>query len=221
MTAKKSGRLDLPPGDLGRADGRPATKEARDRERVERLTVAAFDLFTQRGYHNTPIDVLCTAANVSTRDFYKLGKTREKLMALVYRRVTRYAELCVLRALADAPENDSTQRIPLAIEAWVHAYTHDERYARLAYLESVGISDELEALRTEAHEVFSKVIRDEILRLLPDSDVTLESKLPVALVGACNELTRDWLATKPRPPAKALEDAVKNLYDVVLHGLRA
>lgn len=210
-----------PLGNMPRGSNKRPPKEQRDQDRIDRLTEAAFDLFSDRGYHNTPIELLCSTANVSTRDFYKLGKTREALMTRVYQHVALYVETCVLQALANAPMDDWQQRMDAAIDAWVDAYTSDTRYARLSYLESVGISDELEQVRTVAHERFAALIRNEFRHRFPDDKNILEGKLPVAIVGACNELAREWLGTSPRPPAEQLQQQIKQLYTIIIRGLDA
>ncbi|KAA1192509.1 TetR/AcrR family transcriptional regulator [Pseudohalioglobus sediminis] len=221
MNKSNRSTATLPRGDFSRGPGKSLTKEQRDEERLERLTLAAFDLFTERGFSHTPIELLCSTANVSTRDFYKLGKNREALMAQVYQRVARFAETCVLQALASAPVDDWDARLDAAIDAWVHAYTHDERYARLSYLDSVGVSDELEQIRSEAHERFAALIRNEFHQRFPENDKVLAGKLPVAIIGACNELVRDWLGTRPRPSPEALTREIKLLYGVIIQGLEA
>ena len=214
-------KTTLPEGDLSRGVSRRLTQEQRDQNRIERMTVAAFELFTEHGYANTTIEMLCSASNVSTRDFYKLIKRRDVLLKLVYERVFSHVESCVLLALAKEPPDNHDRRLNSAIDALVHAYTSDPRYARLAYIEVVGVSDEIEAMRRMTHEKFAALIRREFDLRTADTDQSLDGKLPLAIVGACNELIIDWLGTQPHAPADVLSNEIKQLYEIVLKGLSA
>ena len=211
----------LPEGDLSRGVTRRLNQQQRDEKRIERMTIAAFELFTSKGFANTTIENLCSAASVSTRDFYKLIKKRETLLKLVYERVFAHVESCVLLALAREAPTDFDKRLESAIDALVYAYTKDPRYARLAYIEVVGVSDEIEAMRRDTHQKFAALIQREFETRIADADKALDGKLPLAIVGACNELIIDWLGTRPRPPASSLSSAIKQLYAIILKGLAA
>ncbi|QKX17203.1 TetR/AcrR family transcriptional regulator [Microbulbifer sp. YPW1] len=211
----------LPVGDLSRGVGQKLTKEQRDLQRIERMTLAAFELFTEHGYQNTTIEALCTQANVSTRDFYKLIKTRESLLARVYVRVFEHVETCIAIALENAEGLSSSARVDTAVDAWVHAYTNDHRYARLSYIEIIGVSDALEKLRHEAHQRFSALIHKELANQSRDPSQIMNGKLPLAIVGACNELILNWLSQSPRPNPESLADEVKEMYRIILAGLDA
>ena len=211
----------LPVGDLSRGVSQKLTKEQRDLQRIERMTLAAFELYTEHGYQNTTIEALCTQANVSTRDFYKLIKTRESLLARVYVRVFEHVETCIAIALENAEGLSNMERVRTAVDAWVHAYTNDYRYARLSYIEVVGVSDALEKLRREAHQRFSALIRQEFANQSRDLDQVMHGKLPLAIVGACNELVVDWLSQSPRPSPDELAAEVKEMYTIIFAGLDA
>ncbi len=209
----------LPSGDLSQRVGKKLTQEQRNQQRIERMTIAAFDLFTQKGFHKITIESLCSAANVSTRDFYKLIKTKEELLLRVYQRVYKHVENCVTLALANAPEDQPDERLSMAVDALVYAYTDDPRYAQLAYIEVVGVSEEIERLRRDTHNRFADLIRQEFQKRASDTHLTMDGKLPLAIVGACNELILDWLLSQQRRQADQLAKDIKQLYAIVLAGL--
>jgi hypothetical protein len=72
--------------------------------------------------------------------------------------------------------------------------TEDPRWARIAVVESVGVSAEMEAHRRDATARFASLIEAEADRLsragvIPDGDHSLTA---VALVGALNGLINLW-----------------------------
>jgi hypothetical protein len=83
------------------------------------------------------------------------------------------------------------------VTAYFDVMTSDPRWARIALVEAVGVSADVEAHRQEALARFALLIEAEFSRLAPTGDHSLTA---VGLVGAINQLVATW----PDKPAEAL-----------------
>ncbi len=179
------------------------------------------ELFATRGYHHTPIEMLCSQARVTTRHFYEAFGSREALMMAVYEQVIAYAQQVVLQALDDYREATPEVAIEAAIRAFVRAYTDDPRYARIVCIEVVGISEPVAQRRSEVIREFVRLIElyaeDLAVRgLLPRRDFHLAG---VAVAGAANELLGEWLRA-PRPPdIEVVTDEILLVFRAVIMGV--
>lgn len=84
----------------------------------------------------------------------------------------------------------------VATSAYLQVMTSDRRWARIALVESVGVSAEAEAHRRAAIDGFVVLLQAEASRLaaaglIPDRDHHLTA---VALAGALNGLVNTWTA---------------------------
>jgi len=191
----------------------------RQEERRQRLIEAGLDLFARRGYLNTSIEEICATAAISTRNFYELVDGREGLLVLLHDIAMRRAQDAVLDALATAPQDDVVQRVRTALGAFVGAMTADPRWARIAYVEVVGISATVERRRHTWMNRFATLIAAEAdaiaaRGLAPRRDHELTA---VALVGALDRLIVHWQATaRRRPPARLLVEELTRLFVAAL-----
>jgi AcrR family transcriptional regulator len=174
------------------------TTEERRRERRERLLDAGLELFATQGYAGTRIEELCARARVSTRSFYEEFASREALVIALHDAVNARALEGVVAALAPVAPDDLLARARAATRAYLDVMTADRRWARIALVESVGVSPAAEAHRRAAIDRFVAVIEIEARRLagagvLPDRDFHLTA---VALAGALNGLVNTWTAVE-------------------------
>jgi AcrR family transcriptional regulator len=187
--------------------GRPYRRKAPDQRRAERrarLEAAAVELYGTHGYAQTSIEQLCTAASVSTRTFYEEYPSRDALLAELHDQLNGRALDAVVTALAGVPTDSVAERAAAGCAAYFGVMTADARWARVALIESVGVSAELEAHRQAAVDRFAAVLTAEGRRLadaglLPDRDYALTA---VAIVGAIKELVMMW-ARRPRQASVA------------------
>ncbi len=199
--------------------GQSATE--RREERRQRLIEAGLDLFATQGYLATSIEEICAAAAISTRNFYELVDGREGLLVLLHDIAMRRAEEAVLDALRTAPEDDAAARVGAALAAFVAAMTDDPRWARIAYVEVVGISPVVERRRHTWMATFARLIAAQAdamadRGLAPRRDHELTA---VALVGAVDRLIVHWQAS-PRRRASSRR-VVEELTRLVLAALSA
>jgi AcrR family transcriptional regulator len=192
--------------------GRSAVE--RQEERRQRLIEAGLDLFAGQGYHATSIEEICAAAAISTRNFYEQVDGREGLLVLLHDIAMQRAQEAVLDALARAPQDDVLARVSAPLSAFVNAMTDDPRWARIAYVEVVGISPEVERRRHMWMNRFAKLMAaegDAIAErgLAPRRDHEL---IAVALVGAIDRLIVHWQAsTRRRVPARRLVEELARM----------
>jgi AcrR family transcriptional regulator len=175
---------------------REQTADERRRERRSRLLAAAVDAFGNDGYAATSIERLCAEAGISTRNFYEEFASREELLVNLHDDLNRRALEGVAAAIAEVDPNDLEARAEAGVGAYFRVMTSDRRWARIALVESVGVSPEAEAHRRAAIGRFAELLTLEAERLagaglLPERDFGLTA---TALVGAINGLANTWTA---------------------------
>jgi AcrR family transcriptional regulator len=178
-------------------------------ERRSRLIAAALDAFGERGYRATSIEQLCAAAGISTRNFYEEFTGREALLATLHDILNQRAFDAVVAAIADQDPSDLAARATAGVRAYFQVMTSDPRWARIAMVESVGVSAEMETHRRAPLERFAALIEGEANRMVelglaPQRDYSLTV---IALVGATNELINTWVR---RPDREHIVERVIN-----------
>ncbi len=173
------------------------TAEERAGERRERLVEAALDAFAETGYPGTSVELICARAGVSTRSFYEHVANKEALLLALHDDLTARALAAAVAALAATDPDDLASRAYAGVRAYFDVVTSDARWARIAVVESVGVSREAERHREEAISRFADLIEFEARRLgdaglVPVRDHHLTA---VALVGAINGLVNTWSTT--------------------------
>jgi AcrR family transcriptional regulator len=175
---------------------RDKTAVERRADRRSKLLDAALDAFGSEGYRASSIEQLCAAAGISTRNFYEEFSDREQLLLALHDDLNARALEAVMRAIADIDPDDLPARARAGVGAYFGVMTSDRRWARIALVESVGVSPTAEGHRRAAIDRFADLLRVEASRLahagaVPQRDYTLTS---VALVGAVNGLINTWTA---------------------------
>lgn len=179
----------------GRRYGRKTVDERRGDRRARLLDFAA-EAFGTQGYRATTIEAICSGAGVSTRNFYEEFGSREGLLIALHDQINAGAMAAVVSALADVDPGDIDARARAGTRAYLDHMTADRRFARVAVVESVGVSPAVEAARQTAIGRFATLIELEATRLageglVPARDFTLTG---VALAGALNGLLTSWAA---------------------------
>ena len=165
-----SGRNPAPRRSYG---GRSA--EERRADRRGRLLAAGLELFGTRGYSATSIEKLCATASVSTRNFYEEFSGREELLVALHSDINERASAALAAAYAEEP---------------------DPRWARIAFVEVIGVSAGLERhrlrWRSRWEDALVGMAREAVERgEAVDRDYRLTM---IALIGAVNNLVHHWSA---------------------------
>jgi AcrR family transcriptional regulator len=175
---------------------RDQTVAERRAARRAKLLDAALDAFGTAGYQATSIEQLCAAAGVSTRNFYEEFPSREDLLLALHDDLNARALEAVVAAIVALDPDDLEARARAGLTAYFGVITSDRRWARIALVESVGVSPRAEAHRRAAIDRFAQVLELEATRLaaegrVPSRDFSLTS---IALVGAIYGLVNTWTA---------------------------
>lgn len=170
------------------------TAGERDGERRARLVEAALDCFSEQGYANTSVEQLCSRAGVSTRSFYEHFANREGLLITLHDELNSRALEAVALAVAATDPDDLPARARAGVRAYFDVVTTDPRWARIAVVDSVGVSATAERHRQQALARFAALIEAEADRMaaagiVPPRDYRLTA---IALVGAINGLVNTW-----------------------------
>ena len=177
---------------------RRQTLAERRATRRAKLIDAAVQAFGTKGFRATPIEELCAAAGVSTRNFYEEFPGREALLIALHDELNQRALAAVTRAVAESDPDDIEARARAGTLAYFRVMTEDRRWARIALVESVGVSATAERHRRRAIDRFAQLLLAEANRaadagLIAKRDYSLTS---VALVGAINGLINTWTADR-------------------------
>lgn len=176
-----------------RTYARKTTTERRA-ERRSRLLEAALDAFGTRGYRAVSIEQLCAEAGISTRNFYEEFANRETLLIALHDDLNARALEAVVAAISELDPGDIEGRALAGVRAYFSVMTSDRRWARIALIETVGVSPEAEAARQAAIERFAAMLEFEAARwrdlgVIPDRDFRLSA---IAIVGAIYGLINSW-----------------------------
>lgn len=189
-----------------------AGRSAADRrsERRERLLAAGLDLFGTEGYAASSIERLCTAATVSTRNFYEEFAGREALLIALHSRILESAAVAVGTAFEALEDATLSVRIEQAVRAYIATTAEDPRWARLSYVEVIGVSEAVEQHRIAWRERWVALLEAEAARAVTrgeaaERDFHLGA---VALIGAVNELVFHWTTGGYRIP---LDDVIAEI----------
>jgi AcrR family transcriptional regulator len=131
------------------------TPEERLAERRARLIETGLELFGTRGYANTTLEALCSAAAMSPRHFYEQFADREALFVALYDELVERSMELVGPAVADA-DGGLAEMLDAAVDALLGFYA-DRRIARVVLAEVQGISPAVEQRRRRAIERFAEL----------------------------------------------------------------
>jgi AcrR family transcriptional regulator len=169
-------------------------------ERRDRLMATAIELFGTAGYAATPIDTICAGAGVTARHFYEHFPSREALLRAVYDAIIADTQRAVMRALTSAP--GAEDRVAAGVRAFVHAYLDDPRRGRIAAVEVIGVSEDMERHRRSVIHAFASLIQAQAEFLASEGKIEREwnyELVGIALAGGVNELIADWIFRRDRP----------------------
>jgi AcrR family transcriptional regulator len=177
-------------------------RSAADRraERRERLMEAGLQLFGTVGYATSSIEKLCTHAGVSTRNFYEEFHSREDLLMALHAQVNDRAFRAVTAAFTDAADADLAERFELAVRTFIRTMASDARWARLAYVEAIGVSNKVEKHRLTWRSRWSEMMVGEANRAVRRGeahprDFTLAA---LAVIATANELIHFYSTNQGR-----------------------
>lgn len=157
------------------------------KEAKEKILYAGLVLFTEGGFKNTSVLDIVELARVSKTTYYQHFSSKEDLMAKLF------AELSSEIIEEVSREIDKESRIAYKAYAGIHRYIQicftDVKVANLLLVESVGVSQEVEKARSDAHRRFAQLMFQTVQGLLPETVSSTELHIvSQAMIGAINEV---------------------------------
>jgi len=190
-----------------------ATRQERKEARRRRLLAAALLILAERGYNDTSVDQVVAQARTSKSTFYEFFESKEDCVRdLLAREGGSLIHTVTSAAAQGAGHRDRMRR---GITAFVRACAAQRELARVLLVESVGVSERIEAVRHELQGRFAQVVEEEVRRAAGDQDPFYAAVDPVvfgrAVVGAVNEATGHFLA-RPGADPEALADGLCRIF---------
>jgi len=179
-------------------------RDARVARRHRRIADAALALFAGHGYMVTSVDDVVTRARVSKSAFYEFFESKEHCFREV---LALEGGALIHDVLTEAATgHDHHERLRLGITRFVHACFERSDVARLLIVESVGLSQDVEAVRRELQSRFADAVAEEVRHAM-SHDAFYADKDPVvfgrAVVGAVSDAVGYFL-THPGVDADSL-----------------
>ena len=173
---------------MGKAD--PAEQS---RSRRERILDAAFHTFATRGYRDTAVDDIATAAETSKGGLYFHFPTKEAIFRELMSTTADKLVAKVERAVA--LETEPVARAEAAIHTVLATFAGHRTMARLLFLDTIGAGRVFQAQTNALHERFARLIQgyldDAVVAdAIPPLDTRITS---IAWFGALNEVVARWL----------------------------
>lgn len=196
--------------------------EDRRAQRRERLMSAGLELFGSEGYAASSIEKLCARAGVSTRNFYEEFGGREDLLIALHDRILEQATQAVLAEFEHIGEVSLPRRFELAVRAFITTTASDPRWARLSYVEVIGVSDAVERHRTAWRRRWTEFLVAEAERAVAAGEAApRDFRLSaVALIGAVNELVHHWSISGGHSCPDSLDGVIAEIVRMALAAVR-
>jgi len=198
------------------------TLAERRQERREALLDAGLELFGTKGYASTSVEEICRTAFVSTRNFYEEFENREAVLVELTDRISQQATEAMLNATFEPGPDRLRREASARVRSLAHALFDDPRRARIAFIESLGVSPDQEARRREVHRLFAQY-----LGALINADVEAgrfterrEEVFALAMVGAVNEVFSDYVLRPDKPTIDEFVESVVGVIELMSESLR-
>jgi AcrR family transcriptional regulator len=154
-------------------------------------------LFVEHGFHDTSVEDIVATARTSKSAFYEHFESKEDCCRLLLEEEGGALIASVNAAAAEG--EDHRQRTRLGIGAFVRTCARRGNAAQLLLVESVGLSESVEAVRHRLHAQFAEMVEAEVRHAQGAGDEGLLGVDPAlfgrVVVGAVNEATGWFLAS--------------------------
>ena len=183
-------------------------RDARIEKRRLRIAEAALALFASRGYMITSVDDIVTRARVSKSAFYEFFESKEHC----FRETLEQEGGGLIRDVLEdaATGHDHHARLRLGISRFVRECFSRPDVARLLIVESVGLSEGVEAVRHALQARFADAVAEEVRHAMTH-DAFYADKDPAvfgrAVVGAVSDAVGYFL-THPGVDAESLASSL-------------
>ena len=187
-------------------------RDARLERRRRRIADAALALFASRGYTVTSVDDVVSRARVSKSAFYEFFESKEHCFREV---LAEEGGGLIHDVLADAATgHDHHERLQLGITRFVRSCFERPDVARLLVVESVGLSEGVEAVRRDLQASFADAVAQEVRHAVMHDPFYADKDPAVfgrAVVGAVSDAVGYYL-THPGVDADSLAASLCRIF---------
>lgn len=194
--------------------------QARVAQRRGLLLDSALDLFADRGFHNTSVELICQNAYVSTKSFYQVFANREECYLALYERTAAEYRNAMAEALAGAPDDEMALAHTL-IDRYVRVLLNDRRKAQITFGSSRAISVQAERIRRENRLWAADFVNE----VWVARGVRVSRTVAVALIGGIFDVVTDHLlmsentGAEPNAEIDTVVDDLLTFYTALRLGL--
>lgn len=196
--------------------------QQRREQRRELLLDAALELFATRGYLESPIELLCQTAKVSTKSFYEVFDSREACYLGLMQRSTDHLKSAVTATYAALPTGCDEYVVASAVlGSLADTVAGDPRHAVILFGKGSATTPAVEQTR-RANRRWAADFVSTIWGLLLGDAVDVPHGVVVGTVGGLFDLMADWVAdAQDGQPADAnlLRQRFAQFYAVIRAGL--
>lgn len=187
----------------------------RDAERRHRLLAAGLELIGTRGLAGTSVERLCSTAKVSTRHFYQLYENKEAAFLDLYGTITARSLRAASTSLAESAGEPMASRVSAALQAYLWPMVVDRRVARIAFVEIMAVSPQVEESRLRFRESLVTLIVSEGTAAVERNEVTERDFriAALALAGSANAIVYDWAL---RPDSRPVVEVMSAMTDLAI-----
>jgi len=198
--------------------GRSADERNADRRR--RLLDAALELFGTEGYAAVTVERVCTTAKVSTRHYYQLYRNKEEALLDLYASITAEAFAAAQASLEAAAGQHFHDRVTSAVRAYLTPILADPLTVRVAFVEVVGVSPQVEDRRLQFRSGIVALFEDEGAAAVERGEIGPRDFrfLALAFIGAINVIVHEWGRDPDRMDASLLDEKVCRLAIDIIEG---
>jgi AcrR family transcriptional regulator len=170
--------------------------------REQQMLDAAVDSFSANGFHDTSMDTIAAAANISKPMLYLYYGSKEELFAAcIHREGLRF-----VAAIAPAGDPDLTphEQVRVALTAFLDFVDQNRRSWRVLYRQAIGqqaFASQVESSRERLIELTAKLLESSTKNPEPGTNFNI---MAVALIGA-GEAVADRIADGQIEVAEAAE----------------
>ena len=187
-------------------------KDARLERRRRRIADAALELFATRGYNATSVEDVVEQAKMSKSAFYEFFTSKEDCFREL---LSHEGGSLIDNVLAEASlGRNHHERLRFGITTFVRSCFERSSVARLLIVESVGLSGDVDKVRSELQAQFAGAVGEEVRHATPHDPFYADKDPRVfgrAVVGAVSDAVGYYL-THPGMDADSLAESLCRIF---------
>jgi AcrR family transcriptional regulator len=184
-------------------------RDERQRQRRERLIIAALAVFGEQGFHASTVRDVCRRAELTSRYFYESFDSMEALFEALYLSVSRELMHRVMLVLQQTPM-EPLQLSEAALRTFLEFLREDPRRAQVTLIDALNVGRGMHRISQESNRDFAAVIGNIINMFFPNIEkVGLDTNMIAnGLVGSNVRIATQWVEDQCSTP---LEDVLRNM----------